>query len=87
MLSKRDTEISYLKVNVHQLSSQGPGTTDALKKENASLKAQVISLTEEVKELNVEVKSLTKQLLNAHAAESVCMDLVLYHLAPKHSPS
>lgn len=49
---------------------EGPGTIDSLHTKNKDLKEHVKELNAEVKDLNADIKYLTKQILNAHIAES-----------------
>lgn len=67
---------------MQKLITEGPGSFNGLRVENVTLKLKVNALTSEVLVLNVEVKDLTKQLLNAHVAESARMDMLLWCLHP-----
>lgn len=55
IIAAKDTEILKLKLKNQQLSSEGPGVTEALNTENADLKKKVSILTDEIQSLNAEV--------------------------------
>lgn len=55
IIAAKDTEILKLKLKHQQLSSEGPGVTEALNTENADLKKKVSILTDEIQSLNAEV--------------------------------
>lgn len=82
-LAITDTKILHLKMQNKKLSSKGPGATKELATENMNLHTKVVKFTTEVQGLYAEVKDLTKQISNAHAAESSRMEFLLNFFSSK----